>query len=291
MNELNGGKTMHDKIEKIGRGSLIQHGKFNDRIYLMKLVPLDYPEILDEIRQIARENQYKKVFTKVPSWAAPKFLSDGYIMEGYVPDFYQRREAAFFLSKFLDSDRLMGIEHDCLTEFGRLLTSRYEKSAKPVKSKSADHKFKIKKLDESHIEQITDIYREVFLSYPFPIHNPDYILSTMKDHVQYYGAEKKGKLIALASAEIDPKGLNAEMTDFATLSDYRGKNLATKLLIEMEKDAKTQDMGTLYTIARLNSLAMNKTFLKQGYTYAGTLINNTNIAGDIESMNILYKHV
>jgi putative beta-lysine N-acetyltransferase len=282
---------MQDKIEKIGKGSTIQHGKFNDRIYLMKLDPNDFPDILDEIRQIAREHQYQKVFSKVPSWAAPKFFADGYIMEAYIPGFYQRREAAFFLSKYLDSDRLMGIEYDRLTEFGRLLNSRNEKPNKAKKSTPAHHTYKIRRLDKSHVEQITDIYREVFLSYPFPIHNPGYILSTMKDHVQYYGAERKGKLVALASAEVDPKGLNAEMTDFATLPGHRGHNLATKLLVEMEKDVEKQDIGTLYTIARLNSPAMNKTFLKQGYTYAGTLINNTNIAGDIESMNILYKHV
>jgi putative beta-lysine N-acetyltransferase len=282
---------MQDKIEKIGKGSTIQHGKFNDRIYLMKLDPLDFPDILDEIRQIARENQYTKIFTKVPSWAAPKFLSDGYIMEGFIPDFYHKKQAAFFLSKFLDSDRLMGIEYNRLTEFGRLLNARYEEAATFNKSKSADRKFKIQRLDESQVDQITDIYRAVYLSYPFPIHKPGYILSTMKDHVHYYGAERRGKLIALASAEVDPKGLNAEMTDFATLPDYRGNNLATRLLVEMEKDVKAQDIGTLYTIARLNSPAMNKTFLKQGYTYAGTLINNTNIAGAIESMNVLYKHV
>jgi putative beta-lysine N-acetyltransferase len=282
---------MQDKIEKIGKGSIIQHGKFNDRIYLIKLDHRDFPDILDAIRQMARKHQYKKVFTKVPSPAAPKFLSDGYIMEGYIPGFYKRKEAAFFLSKFLDSDRLMGIEHDRLTQFGEMLNGWDEKPAKAKKQNKADLKFNIRRLDESHVEQITAIYREVFLSYPFPIHNPGYILSTMKDHVQYYGAERKGKLIALSSAEVDTRGKNAEMTDFATLPDYQGNNLATKLLVEMEKGVKKQDVGTLYTIARLNSPAMNKTFLKQGYTYAGTLINNTNIAGAIESMNILYKHV
>jgi beta-lysine N6-acetyltransferase len=36
---------------------------------------------------------------------------------------------------------------------------------------------------------------------------------------------------------------------------------------------------------------MNKTFLKFDYCYSGTLINNTNIAGSIESMNVYYKHL
>ena len=39
---------MNDKVEKIG-SSLIQHGKFNDRIYLMKLNNADHPEILSRL--------------------------------------------------------------------------------------------------------------------------------------------------------------------------------------------------------------------------------------------------
>jgi hypothetical protein len=36
---------------------------------------------------------------------------------------------------------------------------------------------------------------------------------------------------------------------------------------------------------------MNITFAKNGYEYAGTLKNNTNISGNIESMNVWYKHL
>jgi hypothetical protein len=34
---------------------------------------------------------------------------------------------------------------------------------------------------------------------------------------------------------------------------------------------------------------MNITFAKLGYRYGGRLINNTNISGSIESMNVWYK--
>jgi putative beta-lysine N-acetyltransferase len=109
--------------------------------------------------------------------------------------------------------------------------------------------------------------------------------------VQYFGAEKDGKLAALSSSEIDFKGQNAEMTDFATHPDHTGNNLSNLLLRQMEKQMKQQGINTLYTIARLNSIPMNKTFLKNEYQYSGTLIKNTNIAGNIESMNIYYKQI
>jgi hypothetical protein len=81
------------------------------------------------------------------------------------------------------------------------------------------------------------------------------------------------------------------MTDFATLPEYRGNNLSVSILSAMEKEMQKQKITTLYTIARLNSVPMTKTFLKLNYTYAGTLIKNTNIAGRIESMNVLFKHL
>jgi hypothetical protein len=45
----------------------------------------------------------------------------------------------------------------------------------------------------------------------------------------------------------------------------------------------------MFTIARARSTGMNVTFAKNGYSFAGTLINNTNISGRIESMNVWYK--
>ena len=81
------------------------------------------------------------------------------------------------------------------------------------------------------------------------------------------------------------------MTDFATSKKYLGNSLSVLLLGTMEKEMKKQGIKTLYTIARLNSIPMNKTFLRFNYTYSGTLVNNTNIAGQIESMNVYYKHL
>jgi hypothetical protein len=59
----------------------------------------------------------------------------------------------------------------------------------------------------------------------------------------------------------------------------------------MEAYLLDKGFKTLYTIARLKSLPMNKTFLISHYRYAGTLTNNTQIAGRIESMNVWYKNV
>ncbi len=279
---------MHDTVNVIGKGSKIQHGKHNDRVYLMKLDERDVDMILDEISMLAKTNKYSKLFCKVPKNIAPLFFANGYILEGYIPKFYKNRDDVFFVSKFLDSDRLLNIEKDELSKFNHLLSEEHSLKKNLKKNVSG---YSVRKLTKSDVEQMAQIYLEVFESYPFPIHDPGYILKTMAENVHYFGVEKDGNLVALASSEVDAGGKNAEMTDFATLQNHGGKNLASLLLKEMEKEMEKQGVKTLYTIARLNSIPMNKTFLRFDYEYSGTLINNTNISGKIESMNIYYKHI
>jgi putative beta-lysine N-acetyltransferase len=277
---------MDDRIDTIGSETIVQHGKLNDRIYLIKLGEKDCPEILDSIRRIATKHAYTKIFCKVPAWAAPHFFADGYVTEAMIPGFYQGSEPAFFLAKYLDSDRLLNLENQYFEELGDLLKSS------PGKAKHVTNgKFEFERLETEDVKQITALYRKVFLSYPFPIHNPGYILKTMKENVRYFGVKKKGKLIAVSSAEMDEEGKNAEMTDFATHPDFRGKKLGQMLLAKMEKEMEAMGMKTVYTIARLQSIPMNKVFLRHRYQYAGTLIRNTHISGSIESMNVYYKHL
>ena len=276
---------MNDTIEIIGEGSVIQHGKENDRIYLMSLKG-DASVTIDKIKELAKSNGYSKIFCKIPKSTAPVFFANGYLLEAYIPKFYNKQEDVFFVSKFLNSDRLLNIEKAQLLSLNNLLSNKLER-----KAKKAEKGYKTRRLDKSDVEQITQIYQDVFVTYPFPIHNPGYILKTMEENIQYYGVEKDGKLVALSSAEKDINGGNAEMTDFATLSSHLGNNLSGLLLYIMENEMEKQGIKTLYTIARLDSIPMNKTFLRFGYEYSGTLIKNTNIAGKIESMNVYYKHI
>jgi len=277
-----------DKFETIGTGTIIQHGKKNDRIFLMHLEKSDCPAVLKLLREIARKNRYSKIFCKVPGWAAPFFFSDGYLTEAYIPQFYNSHEPVFFVSKFLNSDRLLSIENDRLIELGKMLGSKREAEKKSI---NLPLNLKVRKLDGGDVDHIAEVYKKVFQSYPFPIHNPGYIRDSMEKNVSYYGIKKKGKLVALASAGVDHNGANAELTDFAVLPDHRGRRLAQKLMGKMEKEMKLMGIHTLYTIARMNSPAMNRTIVNVDYNYAGTLIRNTHISGKIESMNVFYKHL
>ena len=84
----------YDKIEKIGN-TTIQHGKNNNRIYLMKLDKNDYPAVLKKIKSLAKKNQYTKIFAKIPKWAVDGFKNEGYIKEGHIPKLYNGKTDAF----------------------------------------------------------------------------------------------------------------------------------------------------------------------------------------------------
>lgn len=192
------------------------------------------------------------------------------------------------VSKFMNNKR-SHIAEDELKIFKSLLEKANPGEQK--KYKNSVH-YEIGSLGEEDASEITKIFKRVFETYPFPVHDPEYLVQTMKENgTRYFGVWDKEELIGVSTAEVDAKNKNAEMTDFAVLPEYRGQKLAFRLLMKMEVEMKIDNIKTVYTIARLKEPGMNKTFLNSGYKYTGTLINNTNISGSIESMNVLYKHL
>lgn len=279
---------MPDQIIKYG-ASVIQHGKLNDRIYVLKLKKPDFPEIIPELDQLANEKKYSKIVVKAPGWSREKFVKHGYIEEASVPDFYNGETDVFFLSRFVDRNRAkINPERKQKLEQNIKLAQAKQNHSEVSELKK---KFTLRQLNENDVEQLVAVYKQVFDSYPFPIFNPDYLISTMKQNIIYFGAFDAERLVAASSAEMDEASQNVEMTDFATLPEYRGNSLAIHLLRKMEQAMGQRKMHLLYTIARAQSPGMNITFAKSGYEFSGTLVNNTNISGRIESMNVWYKKV
>jgi putative beta-lysine N-acetyltransferase len=277
---------MFDQIEKLGR-STIQHGKKNDRVYLMKIHEDDMPGILPELDRLARDNGYSKIFVKVPEAHAGAFERWGYRKEARIPGFYNRSRDAVFLGRFLSEDRAEDPRDPKRREVLELALRKHAAGV-PDDPVGAP---RVEKAKASDAEEMSEVYREVFPSYPFPIHDPEYLRETMRSHVAYFCIRSGGKIVSLSSAEMDTAGRNVEMTDFATLPEARGAGHAVHLLDRMEDEMVNREITTAYTIARAMSPGMNVTFSKMGYIYAGTLVNNTDISGSIESMNIWYKHL
>ena len=277
---------MFDKVEKLEH-SVIQHGPNNDRVYLMKLAEKDSPEIIDKLHDLSLVKQYTKIFAKVPEKMVDDFLDNEFKKEATIPRFYKGKESAHFVSRFMGAAR-------SFLSFNK--KQKIRKNIEVALSKKDENNLEkpnvdFRPLQHEDADQLVSLYEKTFKVYPFPIFDEKYIKKTMDQNIDYFGAFVDDKLVAASSAEKDIENKNAEMTDFATLPKHRGKNLSYFLLKEMEKEMVAQDFKTLFTIARSASIGMNATFARQDYEYAGTLVNNTYIGEDIESMNVWYKHL
>jgi putative beta-lysine N-acetyltransferase len=275
---------MHDIVTKIGN-SVIQHGKYNDRIYLMKLSIADFPDIIYGLDKMAQDNGYSKIFAKVPQYAKDDFIKKGFIVEAHIPNFYYGKEEAFFMAKFFNEQRMYNEKSE---DINKVLEEARKRAVESVITEpSAGFFYRICGAPDA--PQMAEVYKRVFETYPFPIYDPEYIAGTMDKNVIYFGIWHQNKIVALSSSEMDIQSGNTEMTDFATLPEYRGQGLSAFLLQLMESEVRKRQIKTTYTIARATSYGMNISFSKMGYSYSGTLINNTNISGHFESMNVWYK--
>ena len=277
---------MEDVVEKI-MNSIVHHGQNSNRIYLMKLDESDLSEIPQKLDRLAEKNLYTKIVAKIPCKFKNIFLESGYEQEAFIPKFYNGDGDGCFMCKYFDEKRKVNVLNSKCKE---ILKTALKKDVPDVK-KSLERGYVCRRANENDIPSIVDLYRAVFISYPFPIFDEKYIAQTMKENVIYFGIWHENKLIALSSIEMDKRNCNAEMTDFAVLNEYRGNGFALYLLEEMENNFNRLNIKTAFTIARAKSAGMNITFAKKGYIYAGTLVNNTDISGQIESMNVWYKNI
>ena len=277
---------MFDKISKV-QESVIQHGPLNNRIYLMKLAGNDIPQIIKSLNKLCEEKKYSKIIAKVPKERLPVFEDNGYILEASIPGFFNGTGDVAFISKYFTKERYREHKVDRIKEILSIAKEKYNQADALMDV----HPLRIGMSDWTDTEEMALVYKKVFQSYPFPIHDQNYLLKTMRNNVRYFYVRDGNRIIALSSSEMELDWQNVEMTDFATLQAYRSRGLAVKLLETMETVMKRRGMRTAYTIARALSVGMNITFAKMGYTYAGTLTNNTNISGNIESMNVWYKNL
>ncbi|WP_045214889.1 putative beta-lysine N-acetyltransferase [Desulfonatronovibrio magnus] len=272
-----------DKIEKF-HNSIIQHGPLNQRIYLMHLSPDDYPQIIPDLKNFALQHGYTKIFAKVPCNLSSHFTEAGYMKEAHVPGMYQGRNDGCFMGLFLDEMRMIPYNAELMRQ---VLQAATDRKAKPLTNQPPPN-YKVRQLGPDDAQNMAEVYSQTFETYPFPVFNPDYLVQTMQENISYFGIFADSNLVALSSAETDQEAGAAEVTDFATLMSYRGQRLGRVLIHSMLQSMKQEKILTLYSIARSVSYGMNITLARSGFRFTGVLINNTHIAGNMESMNVWY---
>lgn len=276
------------EIRRSGFSLNLELSPFNQRIVILDYFFEDASaaaEMLSTVDYIVRKNAFGKVWAKVLEADKECFTNYGFIAEAVINNYFAPGKDAVLCSHFYDQRKISST----LEENQRILKKMQDEIV-PVDEVKPDHPdYHIRIADESDLYQMAELYRQVFPTYPYPVYDPAYLRSTM-ENIHYALLFKSNTLVATAAADINFAYKNAEMTDFATLPAERGKGLASILLSRLEEEMLDLDIHCLYSIARSKSYGMNSVFLKMGYKYSGTLINNCNISGGFEDMNVFCKN-
>lgn len=260
---------------------------YNRRLKVLDFDAGDVQPMLDRLRWLAEQNDFDKIFLKATQRDWQSFLPHGYLLEGILR-YYFRGEDAYVLSKFRSVDRVTSahlIEESDLIE-------KLMREAPPGPAAPLEKGYQLVRATPAHIPALVELYRDVFKTYPSPLTHPDYILATMERNVLYRAVvDEDGHLVSAASAEIDEKHSNAELTDCATSPRARGKGLMFHIVHALEHDLRAHGIMTAYSLARARSVGMNRVFYRLGHEFSGRLVNNCDIYGQFEDMNIWVKRL
>jgi putative beta-lysine N-acetyltransferase len=183
------------------------------------------------------------------------------------------------------------VQSDDLVKEAELIEELIYNSAPTTEIKPLPPDVRLVRAKRKHIPALVSIYRSVFETYPSPLTTADFIKSTMERDVIYRLALRNGDAIAAASADVHARHSNAELTDCATFPEARGQGLMQHILSALEEDLRARGIMTAYTLARAGSVGMNRVFFLLGYEFSGRLINNCDIFGQFEDMNIWVKRL
>ncbi len=257
---------------------------YNQRIRILDYTGPNYSEMILSIRRLAEANAFDKIicYAKTNDWQ--QFLQHGYVLEA-VLKYYFAGEDAYVVSKFRSQARVTSgslLEEILLIE--DIMSRPFETT-----SRSLPEGYDLRLARPDDIPHLTKLYRTIFESYPSPLMHEDYMRTVFEKESVFAVITREDTIIAAASAELRPKKLTAELTDCATVKSERGKGLMSLILSFLENELRSRDYRSAYTLARSRSFGMNQVFYGLEYEFLGRLVNNCDIYGAYEDMNLWVK--
>lgn len=254
----------------------------NKRLKIKSISEFKYNDMESAI-DYAIEKGFGKIILNCRYRYVKSLLEANFIIEGIIDGFF-KGEDAFCMSYFINPERKISKkenEEDTIIKKCRSVVS--SQSFKDISD------FKVRNVTENDIPQMIELFKSVFETYPSPVFNPDYLKEVIDKKTHFKVAVFNDKIVSIASAEMDKENLNAEITDCATYPEYRGKGLLTNLISHLENDLVDMGFYSLYSLSRAINPGINIALKKHGYMYRGRHINNCNICGEYEDMNIWAK--
>lgn len=264
---------------------LLDH--YNQRIRVLDFEGKNMRGLIDHIRWLAEKNKFDKIIVMASKQTWQDFLCHGYVLEAYLK-YFLKGEDAFVVSKFRSQERLTS---SYLSKEILLIEEILQREPKPrVVQKKLPKGFKVRLADFDDVPELINLYKQIFKTYPSPLIYRDYLESVLiKESLFAVCTDANNDIIAAASADLNKANLAAELTDCATSPAARGKGLMTAILAFLEDELRYRKYICSYTMARARSYGMNCVFYDMNYEFMGRLVNNCDIYGAFEDMNIWVK--
>ncbi|AKB76945.1 Beta-lysine acetyltransferase [Methanosarcina horonobensis HB-1 = JCM 15518] len=260
-----------------------------------------FEEVSETLKALAEAEEVGKIIVYTPPEKRQELETCGYIEEGTIKGYYAGKDCYIF-SIYPENSRGISfykekenqIIESCLKKDRKIGKTRQkdrgfrkkESWKKQKEKKRLSEEYTLRPAVQADATAMAVLYREGFQMYPAPLHMENYLLKTMDSNVLYLLIEKHGKIVSIASAEMDPKTGSAEITDCLTVPSERGKGLIKELIAALEKELSARNFLSSYTLCRASSSGINIAFASLGYTYTGRLVKNCRIESGFEDMNI-----
>lgn len=273
------------KIEKFHFSITLTIDRFNKRVRVDDYLG-HFTSCVQEAVQMATETAAEKLIFKARQENVLTLIEAGFVCEAKIDRYYLGNDC-FFLVKYFTNERRNSqhwVKEDQIIKGIFALENELRLQQLPIG-------YQLRKANESDAIRLADLYRTVFKIYPTPMNDPAYIKKCMNNETIFYICTVEEKIVSAASAEIDAFYHNAEMTDCATLPEYRQFGLMKHILVKLEEELVANKIYCAYSIARALSFGMNAALHQLKYQYRGRLANNCYIFNQIEDMNMWVKHL
>mgnify|MGYP000882363663 CR=1 FL=1 len=258
----------------------------NQRLKILDYYSLNNINLL-QVVELATTAGLGKIIAWAPIAKGNVLLSQGFEQEGLIPGFFAGQDAGCYSYYITPRRSVSAHKYDGIY----LAEDSHEVNQPFTRRAIATFDYLVRDARPSDVSDMSKLFSNIFSTYPTPVFEPDYLLANMRSQQLLYKLALTGnKVIGIAAADMDGINRNVEMTDCATDPQYRGQGILNRLLCDLEADLYMQGFSCLYTLCRATQPAVNKAFLRLGYNFTGRLINNCNICGGYEDMNLLVKH-
>ena len=224
-----------------------------------------------------------KVLTMVDERLIDELRGQGFTLAGTMPRFYGGERACGVLTYNLADERRNLANPKEVARAEEIFSGHDPLDVEEISEGTSMETVRAKAEDAERIAELID---KTFFDYPTPSHDPDYIRAQILEGTPFRFIEEEGRLVACASADLIREARTAELTDCATLPEFRKRGFMLALLTDLISDLEGIQYKSAFTYARARVPGINVLFKKLGFEFCGSIHQSCRIGEGLEDMNM-----